>query len=273
MPLRHRVLPREGVLIVNTDLHGNAADFMKLEEVFRDAGARAHWVILGDIVHAPSADARASDPALYDFEDGSFTIAERIAELQREFPENLHFVLGNHDFGHVGGPRTSKFHRDEVAALESTLGEEERTVLRALLEDALLLVAAPCGVLLTHGSPDTSLLALDMFDADSELRALLESSVHADALRALLCSYGQPKATTDAMLAQVSRGADFDLAVVVHGHDKTEQGFFYEGGNQLCPCIFGAPRGEKRYVRLDLGARYERAEDLRDGFEIRRLWG
>ena len=60
---------------------------------------------------------------------------------------------------------------------------------------------------------------------------------------------------------------------MVHGHDKTEHGFFYEGGNQLCPCIFGAPRSEKRYVRLDLAARYERAEDLRDGFEIRRLWG
>jgi hypothetical protein len=31
----------------------------------------------------------------------------------------VHFVLGNHDHGHVGGPHPRKFHADEVEALEA----------------------------------------------------------------------------------------------------------------------------------------------------------
>lgn len=269
MARRHRVLGREGVLLVNTDLHGHLEDFEALEKVFhaeRAAHPIVHWVILGDIVHAPSDEARKSDPALYDFDDGSFAIADRIAQLQYEHPEHVHFVIGNHDYGHIGGPRTSKFYSDEVMELEMKLSEDDRRFLHHWLGKSLFVMAAPCGVLLTHGSPDTHLTSIDMFD-DVEL------PLRSDALRTLLCSYGQPRDVTAQMLAQVSEKAELDLRVVVHGHDKTEAGFFYEGGNQVCPCIFGAPREAKRYVRLDLAARYERAEDLRDGFEIRRLWG
>lgn len=268
MTCRHRILGRDGVLLVNTDLHGNEEDFAALERIFhaeRAANVDVDWVILGDIVHAPNEDARRSEPALYDFDDGSLAVARRIAELQRAHPERVHFVLGNHDFGHIGGPHPSKFHGDEVTALEAKLSEDERTFLHDFLDRALLLIAAPCGVLLTHGSPSALVTSLDMFDGD-------DWRTKSDALRSLLCSYGQPRAVTEAMLAQVST-RELDLRVVVHGHDRSEDGFFYEGNNQVCPCIFGAPREAKRYVRLDLSARYTRAEDLRDGFEIRRLWG
>ena len=32
-------------------------------------------------------------------------------------PEQVLFVLGNHDYAHLGGPRTRKFHDDEAAFL------------------------------------------------------------------------------------------------------------------------------------------------------------
>jgi hypothetical protein len=37
--------------------------------------------------------------------------------------------------------------------------------------------------------------------------------------------------------------------------------------------IFGAPRANKRYVCLDLAARYPDVHALRDGAEIRRVYG
>jgi len=58
---------------------------------------------------------------------------------------------------------------------------------------------------------------------------------------------------------------------VVHGHDRAENGLFREGGNQVCPVIFGAVQHEKRYVELDLGAHYASADALRDSIEVRRL--
>lgn len=262
--MRSRILPAHGSCVVSTDVHGNEEDVLALERIFR-AEPNRHWVILGDAVHAPDAAARRSNPALYDYADGSGEIVMRISELQREFPERVHFVLGNHDWSHVGGPRTSKFFADEAAELESTLGASTKACLRALFENALLAVAAPCGVLMTHGSPDTALESLAQLDAST----LTERS---RVLATVLGSYGQPAKVTTAMLARVSAASGLDLRVVVHGHDRSEAGFFYEGGNQVCPVLFGAPRAEKRFALLDLAARYDHAEALRDGHELRRLY-
>jgi hypothetical protein len=270
---RHVVLPARGVLLVSTDVHGNLADFARLEAIFAEESARepeTHWVILGDAVHGPDDVARVSHPDWYGYEDESMAIVDRILAVEAAAPGRVHFVLGNHDHGHVGGPHTAKFHADEVAALESGLSEAQSARLRELFGRALLAAAAPCGVLMTHGSPDASLERLEDLD-DVPLELTEMSPTQARMLRSLLTSYGQPEAECRAMLGNVSRASGMDLRVVVHGHDRDEKGFFREGGNQVCPVIFGAAREDKRYVRLDLAARYEDAEALRDGVEILRL--
>lgn len=265
--IRHRILKPRGRLLVSTDLHGNLADLRALEAVF-EAEPETYWVILGDVVHGPSAEARTD--SLYDYEDESGAIVERLLARREADPEHVLFVLGNHDHAHVGGPKTGKFHRDEAATLEAALAPAGVAQLRALFETALLAVAAPCGVLLTHGSPDDALVSLaDLDGIPFDMRRM--TPTQARVVHTVLGSYGQPAATAAKMLAQVSASSGLDLRVVVHGHDKSEDGFFYEGGNQVCPVLFGARHAEKRYVLLDLAARYERAEDLRDGVELVRL--
>lgn len=180
-------------------------------------------------------------------------------------------MLGNHDHGHVGGPHTSKFYPDEVEALEATLSPAQIQRLRGLFASALLAVVAPCGLLLCHGSPDESLVDVAALDAiPLELREA--SPEGRGVLRTLLTSYGQSDATARQMLGQVSRAGGWDLQVVVHGHDRDERGFFHEGTTQVCPVLFGAPRAAKRYLQIDLGARYRQASDLRDGIELRHLY-
>ena len=229
-------------------------------------------MLLGDVVHAPDAASRAEAPALYDYDDGSMAIVDGVLAQQRAAPGRVHFVLGNHDHGHVGGPHPRKFHADEVEALEATLTAAELGRMHALFAGALLAVVAPCGALLTHGSPDASLERLDQLDVDTVSLDALDGRQRTT-LRALLTAYGQTDDVAQAMLASVSRHGGWNLRVVIHGHDRDEAGFFYEGATQVCPVIFGAPRAEKRYVVLDLGARYEAAAALRDGAEIRRLHG
>lgn len=267
--IRHRILPSHGRLLVSTDLHGNLDDFRALEAVFQREPA-THWVVLGDVVHGPNAESRADRPDLYDYDDASAVIVHDLLALRAAHPDHVHFVLGNHDHAHVGGPRTGKFHKDEAATLEAGLAPAAIADLHALFESALLAVAAPNGVLLTHGSPDDALVSLADLD-DMSLDMAQMTPVQARVVHTLLGSYGQPAATCAKMLAQVSSSSGLDLRVVVHGHDRSEDGFFYEGGNQVCPVLFGALRETKRYVLLDLSARYERAEDLRDGVELLRL--
>ena len=272
MPLRHRVLPDHGVLLVSTDLHGNGDDFAALRRRFEqwiDAGRDAYWLQLGDLVHAPDTQSAHDEPDLYDARDASMTIVDGFIELQREHPQRVHLVLGNHDHAHIGGPRTRKFHDDEAAWLESHLDESQRERLRALFRHALLAVAAPCGVLFTHGSPGALFDSLDDFDSIDPSRADLDP-IARERLQSLLTSYGQSGEVTERLLARLSRPS-LTLHFVVHGHDRDESGWFVEGGNQFCPVIFGARRADKRCLVLDLGAVYSSLDSLRDGIELVRV--
>jgi hypothetical protein len=271
---RWRRLPGRGLLMVSTDLHGNGDDFRRLRQHYlglrQDTGP-VFWCLLGDTVHAPDETARRRRPDLYDFADESLAIVEGILALMEAYPGEVLYVLGNHDHGHAGGPHTGKFYRDEVDHLEEAVGPAGVAALRRLFEPALLAVAAPCGVLLTHGSPDDRLATLDDLD-DVHLTPGRNDAYHAHLLETFLTSYGQAGEVTARLLARLST-EDLSLRLVVHGHDRDEAGWFVEGGNQVCPVIFGAARANKCFLVLDLASRYAGVEDLREGVEVRRVYG
>lgn len=271
---RVRLLPDHGTLLVSADLHGSLADFRRLVEVFHAARADdpdTHWALLGDCVHGPSPSAASYRPALYGYVDQSPELVEELSALAAAHPGRIHYLLGNHDHGHVGGCHTAKFHDDEVLALERRLTVAALRRMCAFFEGALLAIVAPCGLLLTHGAPDDSLQ--DFVDLDRiGWRPADNDSYRAEVLEAWLWHYGQPKATAARLLHTASLGSGLDLRVNVHGHDRDEAGWFVEQGNQACPVIFGAPRANKRYLRVDLGARYGDAAALRLEHEVLPLY-
>ena len=125
MTTRHAWLPPRGTLLISTDLHGNGEDFRALRARFLRAmqhDPEVHWVVLGDSVHGPDAAARAEHPELYDYPDESGAIVLELLGLRQRYPDQVHYVLGNHDHAHIGGPRTRKFYDDEA---EHLLGSRE----------------------------------------------------------------------------------------------------------------------------------------------------
>lgn len=258
---------------MSADLHGNLEDFERLRGLFLAALAKdpdTHWAVLGDSVHGPDAAARAERPDLYDFPDRSADVVAGLVELEARCPDRLHYLLGNHDHAHLGGPRTARFHADEAAALEAGLAPEAVEALRSFFGQALLGLLAPCGALLAHGSPDDALEALEDLDAVSFVPEENEAYC-AHLLDTFLRSYGQPGEVTARLLRTVSRSGA-EARFVLHGHDRDEAGWFTEGGNQGCPVLFGASREAKRVVWLELGARYPSLEALEEGRELRRLY-
>jgi hypothetical protein len=75
------------------------------------------------------------------------------------------------------------------------------------------------------------------------------------------------------VLGRLSEQLGFPHTLAIHGHDRDESGLYVEGGNQVCPVLFGAPRDSKRYLVLDLAAHYQSASDLVGGAEIQTLYG
>ncbi len=268
-PRRYGVLPDRGTLLVFTDFHGNAADFGAACKIFarNEEDSQTHLVFLGDLVHGPDQETRELFPGLYDYPDRSREVVQEVMELRRRFPHRVHLVLGNHDWGHVGGPHPCRFHDDEVLFLEQQLDRAGQQALHRLFRSALLMLLAPCGVLLSHGSPDNSLRDLQQLE-QLDLCPSANSDGDERMLRSILTSYGQQPDVTDRLLDTVGQQLGLDLGVVVHGHDRDEEGFFTEYHNQLCPVIFGALPHKKRYLRLDLSARYRTVEDLQEGKQI-----
>lgn len=260
---RSRILPTQGRLLISTDVHGNYEDWSRLKSLFEAADDSTHWAILGDLVHGPSNAAALENPALHGFEDRSAEVVDEAGALAQAHPTRVHFVLGNHDAGHIGGTHTAKFHPDEVEFLESKLTATQRQRLTTLFENAQLALIAPCGVFMSHGSPGDALTSLSMLE-----RPFPPMS---NAINETLWSYGQRRDVTDRMLARISSETKCSLKLVLHGHDRDESGWFTEGENQAQAVIFGAPRENKRIVWLDLAARYESLADLREGIEVQRL--
>lgn len=252
---------------MSTDLHGNREDFEALARRFEAAlseGVDVHWALLGDLVHGPDQQSAARDPEVHGFPDESPALIDALFELRERHAGRIHFVLGNHDAGHVGFAHTSKFHADEVEVLEARLSPAQRARMQALFRDAMLLLLAPCGVLFAHGVPGDALTSLSLLDGE-----LVPGS---RAVNELLWSYGQTRATSDAMLARIGAEVGLSLHVAVHGHDRDVSGYFTDHGNQAQPVIFGAPRANKRYLWLDLAAQYRSTEGFVEGREVRRVY-
>jgi hypothetical protein len=92
--------------IVVGDLHGR---YDNLESILKDrdnlqeiVAGRAHLIFCGDAVHPRSS--KTECPEAY---EDSFCVMLLIMTLKAENPFNVHYLIGNHDNAHVGGPPAS----------------------------------------------------------------------------------------------------------------------------------------------------------------------
>lgn len=266
------ILPDQGSLLVSTDLHGHLGDFQRLRQLYdelRRERGDCHWAILGDVVHGPNPKSRQRLPLLYDYQDESGRLVSAIREAQRAAPERVHFVLGNHDYGHIGGPHTTKFYDDEVEHLEAQLTEQQSQDLQDLLSEAHLALLAPCGALLTHGAANDR---MDSFAQLSEVSLPPSSLAEHHLIESLVTDYGQRREVNERVAAMLEAETGIEVSMNIHGHDRDVTGFYIEHDFGVLPCLFGAPDANKRVLVLDLSAQYSGPGDLREGHEIRRLY-
>lgn len=264
-----------GTLLVCSDLHGNLRDFRRMAELLR-ADDDAALLFLGDLFHGPAVS-QAEWKVLYEhladwYPDESAQLFREFDALVAEFPNRVTSLLGNHDHAHVGGPVVSKFHLDEAAAMEQTMGPEELPALRARIESLPWMATTDAGVAFTHGAPPER-----FFDRDTLAtltlkgyeRVPLYAMYRYDLLGELLWRRGSNLAGTERFLTTLA-GAGFPACdVVVHGHEVVEEGYERVHPRLLnLSTSFGMREANKRYLRLDLSARYQSTYDFKEGFDL-----
>ena len=266
-----------GPILVSTDLHGNLADFERLRELFLASDARGEqpmWISVGDWVHGPSDAGDRRDvldrygQPLYAYRDDTPAVLEGLFALMDRFGDRVLSICGNHEHAHIGGRMTQKFHRNEAAHLESRLTPEAVAELRRRFATwPVVIRIAACGVALTHGAPIPASVA-----EFERTRFARNDGAANDVLASAMARYGFCRGEDAELLARLSEPG-CELSVLVHGHDREEEGFYANGPAALLLCTsFGARRARKTYLWLDRARRYDSLAALRDGIELRRLW-
>jgi Icc-related predicted phosphoesterase len=83
-------LPRQGVALIVTDLHGNIEDFGKVMEIWDDLPSKyKHLILTGDFIHAMGRE-----------DDNSLEILEAVSLDCKKY-ENFHLLLGNHEWATI----------------------------------------------------------------------------------------------------------------------------------------------------------------------------
>ena len=268
-------LPDKGRLLVCTDLQGCMRDFDRMVEIFEQAlsdyEGDAHLLFTGDLIHGPHIEPEDWPDFLGEYyRDASGEVMIAYAQLAAQYPGKVHALLGNHEHGHIGGPHTAKFAADEVELLESRLGPDQTSWLRALLRELPLCAIAPCGAVFTHGAPAADITSIgevekarldglhfdspvDIFDVPVVGPLLWARSAHTQVARRFLKAMGG--------------------TIAIYGHDVIPEGFERIGDEQIVVSTsFGVFDSNKVYLELDLAASYRTVHDLRVGHEILPLY-
>jgi Calcineurin-like phosphoesterase len=274
------VMAPHGPVLVSADVHGNWADFARLREIYLElwgAGRDPVWISVGDWVHGPDAEGRRSiralgpgpDELLYDYVDDTPAILRNLFALMDAHPGRVLSICGNHEHAHIGGRRTRKFHDDEAAVLEARLGAAEIAELRRRFASWPMVVRLPgVAVVVTHGALGAEL------DGPEDLEAIDYAGKNqgraAELLHTGMTRYGFAPGEDERLLERM--GAPGEYRVLVHGHDREEDGWAASGERAGLLCTsFGARRERKAYLLLE--RRLDGLGDVRDGVELRRLWG
>jgi hypothetical protein len=265
-----------GPILVSADVHGHYDDFARLRAIFLESDARGEqptWVSVGDWVHGPSEDERrrvttSDGEALYDYPDRTPELLRELFALMDAHAGRVVSLCGNHEHAHIGGRRTRKFHDDEAAHLESRLTPAEVADLRRRVASWPMAVRLPaCGVIVTHGALAVRAPAdLDRVRYQGPLDAAA-----ADVRDSGMFHYGFSDGA-DAITLRALSDPAAPYSLVVHVHDRDENGWSHSGESALLLCTsFGARRSHKTYLWLTPTRRYHLA-DLREGEELRRLY-
>lgn len=257
-------LPDRGRLIVGTDLQGNVADFERLEEAFREANDEhpdgATLVITGDLVHGPEIPPEHWPDYLGSyFKADSAQVLDHAEALAEAFPGRVHYLLGNHEHAHVGGPVVSKFFADEAERLEVLMGPKRSAFIRAwLLRWPLVAYAPSCGLLFVHGAPNARIRSAEDIEAASLSPGPSEGLVD-EVIAELLWARTASTSRARAFL----RAIDPSLKVAVYGHDVAREGYAIDREPLLClSTSFGCYDGDKLYLDWDLNEPAASAADL-----------
>jgi hypothetical protein len=260
-------LPDRGRLIVATDLQGNLPDWEAVERTFERCHAErgpAVLVVTGDLVHGPdlSEDEWPDYLGSY-YRDASTELLARARSLQARHPGRVHYLLGNHEHAHVGGPIVAKFFPDEAERLEVLLGREGARGMREWLREWPFVAAArSAGLVMLHAAPHVPISSVEDLE-ELPIEGVFDGDDVDPLVRERVAALFWSRTTSTERATSFLRAIDPGAKVAIYGHDVARAGYAIDREPLLCiSTSFGCYDGDKLLLEWDLSRRAESATQV-----------
>jgi hypothetical protein len=237
-------LPAGAEVLVAGDMHGSVENFRLLLRRADLGGHPERHLVLQEVVHGPFRYPEGGDK--------SHQLLDLVAALKCQFPDRVHFFLGNHELAQWQGHRIAKGLENQndlfVLGVENAYAGSAPQILEAYNElfaavDLALVTANR--VWLSHSLPSSRRLAtFDPADLERD-EPRPEDLELGGAVHALVWGRDISAANAAAFLARV------DADLLITGHIPCEEGYITPNPHQLildamrtpaCYCLFPTDR-------------------------------
>ena len=249
-PLRQEqvvFLPGEGELWMTGDLHDHRRNFDKLVKAADLGNNPSRHLILHELIHGDHYDAAGAEE--------SWITLYRAAELKCDFPEQVHFLLANHDLAQIHGKGIMKAGLSVCEAFTKGVKrafEGQHNVVNVAISEFLLslplAVRTHNGIFCCHSMPTDD--QIDTFDFTIFDRPLAgpDYAQRTGPVYQLIWGRHMSPATADKFAEKV--GAD----LILTGHQPQEGGYLTNGEHHL---IIASEHNQGVFLAANLTEEYD----------------
>jgi hypothetical protein len=242
-------LPGAGSLVVGGDLHGHRRNFERLVTHAQLADHPDRHLVLQEIIHGGPEDGAGGCL--------SYQLLLDAVRYKLSFPDQVHFVMGNHDTAMINSSEVMKNGKEMNRAMSLALerqfgpaGPEVRLAIRQFLFSQPLAVKCSNRVWISHSLPNDR--CIGQFDPGVFERELRLSDCEKPG-SAYLLTWGRHH--SQAALDRMAKLLDMDLFVL--GHQPQPNGWSQAGNNLI---ILASDHNHGCLLEIDLSKTYQVAE-------------
>jgi predicted phosphodiesterase len=218
-------LPGEGTLIATGDIHGHRRNFERIVSYADLANNPKTHVLLHELIHGGDED-----------EFGgclSYQLLFDAIEYKLKFPDQVHFIMGNHDTTFINNSRVMKSGREMNQAIRAAMdrqfgpdSEKVKLAMRQFLFSQPLAVKCPNRIWLSHSLPS------DHHAADFDYNLFKRKLKINDVVKpgdAYLLTWG--RRISQENLDKFAGVLDVDIFIV--GHQPHSKGYYRAANNLI----------------------------------------
>jgi hypothetical protein len=242
-------LPRQGEVWMTGDIHDHRNNFNKFVKLARLKDNPDRHIILHELIHGDHIDPNGAED--------SWKMLRDAARLKVEFPDQVHFLLANHDLAQVFGEGIAKGGSDVCEAFRKGLKRDfpERyhfaeSAISEFLLSLPLAIRTQNGLWFSHSLPRED--QVESFDFSVFARELSGDDYKRKTGAAYNLIWGRGIRETGVDLFAEEIGAE----LLITGHQPQESGFEVNGSRHL---IIASDHNQGVFLPLSLEDEYDMA--------------